>query len=57
MMPVISFWSKCQAPVDLIFYLPGSPQLHIYSLNLAINHVCQWMVLVSNTSLATDSNK
>ena len=44
MRPVISFWSKSQAPVDLIFYLPGSPQLHIYSLNLVINHVCQWMV-------------
>ena len=30
-----SFWS--QAPVELIFYWPGSPQLHIYIPNLAIN--------------------
>ena len=44
MMPVISFWSKGQVPVELIFDLPGSPQLHIYSLNnLTINQVCQWM--------------
>ena len=45
MMPVISFWSKGQVPVELVFDLPGSPQLHIYSLNLAVSQVRQWMVL------------
>ena len=44
MMPVISFWSKGQAQVEFFFYLPGSPQLHSYSLNLEINQVSQWMV-------------
>ena len=51
MMPVISFWSKGQVPVDLIFLFT------IYILNLPINQVCQWMVLVYNTSLAIDSDK
>ena len=53
MMPVISFWSKGQAPVDLNFYLPGSPQLHIYSLTKPVCEKC----LVSNTRLAINSDK
>ena len=55
-MPVISFWSKGQVQVELIFYLPGNPQLHIYSLNFAINQFSEWR-LVSNISLAIDFEK
>ena len=38
MMPVISFWLEGQAPVELSFDLPGSPQLHIYSLSKKISN-------------------
>ena len=44
MMPVVVSWSKGQVPIELNLDLPGSPQLHIYSINLAITQVCDWMV-------------
>ena len=48
MMPVVSFWSKSQILLEMILDLPGSPQLHIYSLNKSLSEWC----LVSNTTLA-----
>ena len=36
MMPVIVSWSKGQILIELILDLPGSSQLNIYSINLAI---------------------
>ena len=44
MMPVVVSSPKGQLPIELILDLPGSPQLHIYSINLAVTQLCEWMV-------------